>query len=465
MGIIARLYADGQVYNVLQTEHSITQPSDETGRPISRPFHTGLKAVIEATKDTYFFEKAIHPTQQIQEIILEYADSMSGSRTRKVRFVDCYVTYDGTDFKANGREPLTETLLITAAGIEDSHSQGKYTTPRRVTAFLNNQVPLTTQEEETEAIKVTNVDGPFDEAGNKVKYISPKHEYYYHATLKNYEEGDDLNQIQWTASYDDENATQQLTTGGTYEDGILKTPIKVNKGKHTAKIYAYIGNLNPNINTKVTYKQVVTFFIGGAGDKESFYGVGPTNNIERGVKVVFDNLIKTRFEYKNQYNSQHLGYNEVKGEEDIESNILSLLPNKDGTQVNIVGHSLGGWNGAHLSQILTDMGYTVEILITLDPVGAGEHIKMISDIHMRTPKPKMNYWINIYTHPEDYITDDAIADAGRQWTPDPKDIHVLHITRYSHGESGNMFNEDITKNNITSSSQLFFTIKKYLETK
>ncbi|WP_109853438.1 type VI secretion system tube protein TssD [Aquimarina sp. AU58] len=148
MGIIAKLYADGQIYNVLQTEQSIIQRSDETGRPTSRPFHTGLIAVIESTKDTYFFEKAIHPTQQIQEIILEYTNSILGGRTRKIRFIDCHVTFDRTDFKANGRESLTETLIITAAGIEDSHSRGKYTTPWRKTEFLSEQVPVTVREEQ-----------------------------------------------------------------------------------------------------------------------------------------------------------------------------------------------------------------------------------------------------------------------------------------------------------------------------
>ncbi|PKV53130.1 reprolysin-like metallo-peptidase family M12B [Aquimarina sp. MAR_2010_214] len=172
MGIIAKLYADGQVYNVLQAEHSIIQRSDETGRPISRPFHTGLKAVIEATKDSYFFEKAIHPTQQIQEIILEYTDSMLGSRTRKVRFVDCHVTFDRTDFKANGRESLTETLLITAAGIEDSHSQGKYTTPRRVTEFLSEEIPVTgTETPQTTITRIMwNNDGEQEENITEIKY-------------------------------------------------------------------------------------------------------------------------------------------------------------------------------------------------------------------------------------------------------------------------------------------------------
>ncbi|PKV52811.1 hypothetical protein ATE84_4938 [Aquimarina sp. MAR_2010_214] len=77
----------------------------------------------------------------------------------------------------------------------------------------------------------------------------------------------------------------------------------------------------------------------------------------------------------------------------------------------------------------------------------------------------MNYWINIYTAPENYAMDDAIADAGRQWTPDPKDIHVLHITEYSHGSAGDMFTESLSKKRITASNLLLSAIQKYIETK
>jgi hypothetical protein len=171
MGIIARLYANGRVYIVLRSDHGIKQRSDETGRPISRPFHTGLTVVIEVTKDTFFFEKAVHPTQQIQEIILEYTDSMPGSRTRRIRFVDCYVTLDHTEFKANGTDPLTETITITAAGIEDSHSQGKYTTPRRETAFLSEQVQAPVREDAQEG---TILESYFeDRQGNRLDALQP----------------------------------------------------------------------------------------------------------------------------------------------------------------------------------------------------------------------------------------------------------------------------------------------------
>ncbi len=185
MAIIAKLYAEEHVYKVIQTKQSIKQLSDETGRPTSRPFHTGLQVVIESTKDTLFFEKAIHPTQQIQEIILEYKDSMLGSRTRRIRFVDCYVTYDSTQFKADGIEPLTETILITAAGIEDSHSQGKYTTPRRKTEFLSEQVTATAKEDiQKESILETYFE---DKQGNKLNLLTPNQDVRFVLKTENME--------------------------------------------------------------------------------------------------------------------------------------------------------------------------------------------------------------------------------------------------------------------------------------
>jgi predicted esterase YcpF (UPF0227 family) len=71
-----------------------------------------------------------------------------------------------------------------------------------------------------------------------------------------------------------------------------------------------------------------------------------------------EDVFKDKIQYA-QYSSYYLGYNEVKGNDDIEKYVLNMIPNTNGTKINIVGHSLGGWNGAHLSEILTIKGYIV----------------------------------------------------------------------------------------------------------
>ncbi len=155
MSIIAKLYADGQVFNVLSCEHGFKQVTDPTGRPFAKPYHVGLVAKIECTKNLYFFEKAIHPTDQISEVILEYSHSFLSQRPRKIRFLDCHVTIIHTHFKAKGPNSFTETICIRAAAIEESHSAAKYSTYRQVTPFASDTTPLTITE--TPETVITNI--------------------------------------------------------------------------------------------------------------------------------------------------------------------------------------------------------------------------------------------------------------------------------------------------------------------
>jgi pimeloyl-ACP methyl ester carboxylesterase len=114
--------------------------------------------------------------------------------------------------------------------------------------------------------------------------------------------------------------------------------------------------------------RVVVFFIGGAGDKESYYFAGAYNNIQLAYNHFRDRVDKAG--HLDFYSSHYLGYSDVRGGWDIDKYVYKGIPDKS-APVYIVGHSLGGWNGAHLSKILSEKGYKVEMLITLDPVGEG----------------------------------------------------------------------------------------------
>lgn len=158
-------------------------------------------------------------------------------------------------------------------------------------------------------------------------------------------------------------------------------------------------------------RRAVAFFIGGAGDKESYYGFGPKYNVNRARKPFTDSVKLAN--WAAGVTSYHLGYNEVIGEENINANVLSALCKNDA--VYIVGHSLGGWNGAHLSSLLTQMGYSVRVLVTLDPVGKGALVGSISNIYPDTPQPNAGLWINILAKSSDSDMSDWIAGIGEQW--------------------------------------------------
>lgn len=102
------------------------------------------------------------------------------------------------------------------------------------------------------------------------------------------------------------------------------------------------------------------------------------------------------------------------GKKDIQKNVLSLIPYKS-CPIFIVGHSLGGWNGAHLSSVMSGWGYEIKMLVTLDPVGEGTLVWLGSDIYGDKPTPVANYWINIKAVPSRPDQSDSVADFGEKW--------------------------------------------------
>lgn len=158
--------------------------------------------------------------------------------------------------------------------------------------------------------------------------------------------------------------------------------------------------------------KAIVVFIGGAGDKESYYFSGPYGNVQEARKD-FDERT-TSLAKEGKYKSDWLGYNEVKGKQDIQRHVLSLIPYKS-CPIYIVGHSLGGWNGAHLTKIMSEWGYRIQMLITLDPVGEGALVWLGSDIYRERPDPVTADWINIKAMPTKRDSSDGVADFGEKW--------------------------------------------------
>jgi len=184
----------------------------------------------------------------------------------------------------------------------------------------------------------------------------------------------------------------------------------------------------------VVVKTAVVFFIGGAADRESYYFQGPNDNVDEAKKI-----LDADFEMQKQagaYASYHVGYSDVRGGRDIRKYVLSKIVSK-AMPVYLVGHSLGGWNGAHLSQILSDKGYKVKALITLDPVGEGSIVWVGSDIYMNKPTPQAEFWINVRANAESPDASDRVAEFGERWIPQGANISV--VANIHHANAGRMF--------------------------
>lgn len=195
---------------------------------------------------------------------------------------------------------------------------------------------------------------------------------------------------------------------------------------------------NCDLENSVPADRVIVFFIGGAGDKEAYYTSGPFENIVK-AQDAFDPKVRD-LELCRRYLSFYRGYNEVCGSDNIKKHVLQHIPSKR-TPVYIVGHSLGGWNGAHLSSILTSHGYIVKMLITLDPVGEGALVWVVSKIHASKPSPKAEYWINILAQPKNPDQSDGVADLGERWAvkAGPGGPNLNYIANVNHYDAIQLF--------------------------
>ena len=84
--------------------------------------------------------------------------------------------------------------------------------------------------------------------------------------------------------------------------------------------------------------RALALFIGGAGDKKSYYLAGPYRNIAYAQEPFERRLAQAGLE--EACHSLYLGYHEVHGAAAIERLILPAIPDK-ATPIYIVGHSLG----------------------------------------------------------------------------------------------------------------------------
>lgn len=225
-------------------------------------------------------------------------------------------------------------------------------------------------------------------------------------------------------------------------------------------------NNQQNLNLQRDHVASFTAFIGGAADKYQFLwrlfwlnppddiGAGPTY-IMRGVMRDFKNRINSNIHSINYY-----GYEEAYGDHtvgmtyrkpllNLMTDIKNVLKKNPKTQINLVGHSLGGWNAAGLAEELHNNGICkVNCLITIDPVGENLSKTVGAKIYLFEPKPDVKKWINITSVQYNKI-DDWIATIGNRWDNISK-ATLSAETNYHHGQANAMFKQKLFERNTKS---------------
>lgn len=163
----------------------------------------------------------------------------------------------------------------------------------------------------------------------------------------------------------------------------------------------------------IATKKAIVFFIGGAADQEKYYFQGAFHNID-GARNILDQRISANSKLSSKYTSWLRSYKDAKGAGDIQTYFTKKIPDKS-CPIYIIGHSLGGWNGAHVSRILSEAGYKIKFLVTLDPVGEGFWVWLGSDIYKSEPQPIAETWINILANASVPDSSDGVAEFGERW--------------------------------------------------
>lgn len=241
-------------------------------------------------------------------------------------------------------------------------------------------------------------------------------------------------------------------------NGLKSDLIKIGQ---TLKLPVVVQNQN---KPKIIQNKAIVFFVGGAADRHQYYFQGPNKNILE----VYNNFTKRlasdlpEFSKNIIYDKQtvYLGYSDVHGSVDIKKYVTNHIPNKN-TLIYIVGHSLGAWNGAHLTNELKKRGYQTQMLITLDPVGEGVIVGLASDIDLGYPVVEAKQWINIRCEPYKKDSSDKIADFGEQWKPTAGFTYNV-ITKVSHWDALGIMNTSVI-NGMNAMDLLLKSIKDNLK--
>ncbi len=206
---------------------------------------------------------------------------------------------------------------------------------------------------------------------------------------------------------------------------------------------------------------LLTIFIGGAGDQSSFLGYGPTRIMGNHPELlgVADRFFVRLGSEGLDEEVMIIGYDNINSSL---SRILEIVRNNPNEQINIVGHSRGGWNGAQLAAMLsrncrvfTDGSrapIVVENLITLDPVQSSLFFPG------SPPFPTVNNWINIEATPAAPDFSDTIADTGGRWR-NPNGANTNLQMNVNHGWANIMFTRPLTPGGQSAADQLIESIR------
>jgi hypothetical protein len=113
MSFKAKLEVAGKKYNILNVNYSLAQETDPTGRPSSQTRGGRIEVTVESTGETNLFEWMTNSFER-KDGKVSFTKRDSDATLKELNFTDGYVVKYKENFDATGRNPLTETFIISA---------------------------------------------------------------------------------------------------------------------------------------------------------------------------------------------------------------------------------------------------------------------------------------------------------------------------------------------------------------
>lgn len=252
---------------------------------------------------------------------------------------------------------------------------------------------------------------------------------------------------------------------------LTSDPISLAGGLNT---YNYVGQ---NPHRSVDPWGLYTIFIGGAGDKEDFWYIFPKHYVVRDYSSKFRDDLSSYFQKKlnidnqraNQlatYNVKYYGYNELDQAYNSAINFLNTFPT---VKINIVGHSLGGWQAAQLADKLNSKfgnRCVLSNLITLDPVGTVYSWNPLGSIKFKTPKTSAPVWTNVKADYTGFPSrNNVVAILGGQWNPSSSGLSPTYNYKFvaDHLDVDTLMSHKVMVNDIQQNFSPYDLLFKYYQ--
>lgn len=124
MSFKAEFEVNGKKYRVLHCSYTMSQDTDQTGRPSSGTRAGTIQLEVESTKDTSLTEWAFDAFKE-QDGKITFFERNNDQKMKDLTFKNGYIVNYSESFTNQGENPMSEHFVITSKEIKIGNAEHK----------------------------------------------------------------------------------------------------------------------------------------------------------------------------------------------------------------------------------------------------------------------------------------------------------------------------------------------------